>query len=281
MKLALQLHRTRISQEMLDNDVLPVIQRLGLEYEVLPRFHDSKIDVPQGTSLIVVLGGDGTFLAGARLATRHRLPVLGVMVGRLGFLSGVGLSGLEGALRAVLDGTMPVEDRHVLCGKIVSSAGVKFEELAVNDIVAFRHDNDKIRDFKALHDGNLIANYRADGIILSSAMGSTAYTLAAGGPLVHPSLNVIVLTPICAHSLFTKPLVIPPEDEVAIETLGDDDPLQVTFDGAHRVVMGAGDKLIVSTYRESLKVYMPEQADFYRVLREKFQHGYVYGEENA
>jgi NAD+ kinase len=281
MKLALQLHRTRISEEMLDTEVLPVIERLGLEFELLPRFHDSNIEVPEGTSMIVVLGGDGTFLAGARLATRHRLPVLGVMVGRLGFLSGVGLAGLEQALKAVVDGTMPVEDRHVLRGRIVSAAGVKFEELAVNDIVAFRHDNDKIRDFKAFHDGDLIANYRADGIILSSAMGSTAYTLAAGGPLVHPSLNVIVLTPICAHSLFTKPLVIPPEDEVAIEPVGDDDPLLVTFDGAHRVVMGAGDRLVVSSHPESLKVYMPEQADFYRVLREKFQHGYLYGEDNA
>ena len=280
MKAALQVHRTRITDEMLRQEIFPVLEACGVGYELLPRFHDGNVEVSADTDFILVLGGDGTFLAGARLATRLELPILGVMVGRLGFLCSVSLEEMGGALAEIKDSRMPLEERNVLEGSIVSGGVTKANGLAVNDIVVFRHEHDKIRDFSARQCGTLIANYRADGIIVSSALGSTAYTLAAGGPLVHPQMNVMVLTPICAHSLFTKPLVVPPDDGVEIQGHEQSYPLMVTFDGSQRHVLGLGDKIVVKAYKQNLKVFRPEKADFYEVLRQKFQHGYLYGEQN-
>jgi len=281
MKLALQLHPKRVTDELLEQRVFPVLDELGCQYYVLPRRHQGDVRIEAGTDLILVLGGDGTFLYGARLAVEHSLPILGVMVGRVGFLCSVVLDELEDALRAVKLGEMPLEERYALDGAIVSPEGVRAEHIAVNDVVVFRTGMEKIRDFTAHDNGTLIARYRADGIILASATGTTAYTMAAGGPLVHPSLNVIVMTPVCAHSMFTKPLILPPDHGVEITARSESYPMTVSFDGAYVHELHKGDKLTVRTHTTPLRVYRPEQYDFFLVLRQKFQHGYLYGVEDA
>jgi NAD+ kinase len=281
VKIVLQLHPTRITDAMLESDILPVLRGLGCTWQILPRLHGSDVEVDPDAELILVLGGDGTFLAGARLAVRLGVPILGVMVGRLSFLCSVTLDNLGPALRDLMDGKMLLEERCVLHGRIESDGVVTHEEIAVNDIVVFRSQTDRIRDFTATHGGRPIATYRADGIILSTATGSTAYTLAAGGPLVHPTLDLLVLTPICAHSLFTKPLILPPKDEVAVQASPASYPLDVTFDGAARVTMQHGDRLVIQADPDSLRVYRPAEHDFYNVLRLKFQHGYIYGGDHA
>ena len=151
--------------------------------------------------------------------------------------------------------------------------------LALNDIVVSKIETDKLRDIETHHNERLIAHYRSDGIILASPTGSTAYTLSAGGPLVHPALDVIVLTPICAHSLFTKPLVVPSEEPIEVTGLSGSYPLAVSFDGIHKYTMQPGEKLFVKSYPQRLRVYGPEEHDFYEVLRQKFQHGYVFGDD--
>ena len=231
MKVTLQLHPTRITEQLLAEHVLPVLADLGMTYERLPLRHDDDVRVAADTSFILALGGDGTFLSGARVAARYRLPILGVMVGRVGFLCSVTLENMAQALDDVVGRRMPLEERCVLRGRVLKDDVVRHEGLAVNDIVIFRAGSEKIRDFTARHDGRLIANYRADGVILASASGSTAYTLAAGGPLVHPALDLLVMTPVCAHSLFTKPLVLPPAESVVIAGRSGSYPLEVTYDG--------------------------------------------------
>jgi NAD+ kinase len=275
------MHPTRVTDELLETRVLPVLRDLAIDYELLPRKHDDRVPLAPDTDFVLVLGGDGTFLAGARLATNARLPILGVMVGRLGFLCSISLDDMRSALVEVCEGRMPIEERCTLTGRILTDGGVRFESTAVNDIVVFRAVTDKIRDFTACHNGKLIAEYRADGIILASASGSTAYTLAAGGPLVHPALDLLVMTPICAHSLFTKPIVLPPVDDVEIAGRPDSYPLDVSFDGAFRLMLNEGDTLHVRSHPDSLRVYRPSDYDFYQVLRQKFQHGYLYGASDA
>ena len=156
MKAALQLHRSRITDEMLEDTIFPVLRRLGMDYEVLPRFSEEDTTISDDTDMLLVLGGDGTFLTAARLATLYQLPVLGVMVGRLGFLSSVDLPGMESALQNILDGDMPIEERCVLRGKVYAGAELQYEGIAVNDIVVLRHEDDKIREFRARHNGKLL-----------------------------------------------------------------------------------------------------------------------------
>jgi NAD+ kinase len=281
VKAALQLHPTRVTDAILATRIFPVLDELGITYELLPRKHDGQLQLSADVDFILVLGGDGTFLAGARLATRFRVPILGVMIGRLGFLCSVALDDMRAALIEILQQRMPLEERCTLAGRIISEGDLRFEGIAVNDVVVFRSATDNIRDFTARHNGRLIAEYRADGIILASASGSTAYTLAAGGPLVHPALDLLVLTPVCAHSMFTKPLVLPPVDDIEIAGRPGSYPFDVSFDGAQRVTMGEDDRLHVSSHPDSLRVYRPRDYDFYQVLRTKFQHGYLYEGNDA
>ena len=277
MKAALQVHPTRVTGEILEQDILPALKRCGIDHHILPTGHYGEAELESTDDLVIAVGGDGTFLAGARLAARYGLPVLGVMVGRLGFLCTVSLADLVESLEQIVEGRMLIEERSLLRGRIIGTDGDKFSETAINDVVVHRLETENLRDFTARYGGELIAHYRADGIILASATGSTAYTLSAGGPLVHPVLNVLTLTPICAHSLFSKPLVLPPSKEV--EILGRDRsyPLSASFDGAIRVRMEEGDRLVVSEHNGKLKVYRPEGYDFFEVLRQKLQHGYIFG----
>jgi NAD+ kinase len=279
VKVALQVHPTRISDELIAERVQPVLARLGFDSYVLERRHDGSVILADQTQFILTIGGDGTFLHGAHVALRHGVPIIGVKVGRLGFLCSTTLVDLENTIAQIKDGSMPLEERHVLNGCVLNDGVIRYQQIALNDIVLFRSETDKLRDLKAYDNGNLIAHYRADGIILSTALGSTAYNMSAGGPLVHPSIKVIVLTPICAHSLFTKPLVLPPGNEIKIEAQAGSYPLTVSFDGEFHSSLGDGDQLVASSFRDSLIIYRPERYDFYQVLRQKFQHGYVYGED--
>jgi NAD+ kinase len=280
LKVALQVHPRRVTDSMLRREVYPVLRERNIEWQLLPRIYQGPVHVEPDVAMVLVIGGDGTFLSGARLAARLQFPVLGVNVGRLGFLCNAELSELPALLDHLVAGELPVELRHVLRGRIVAESGEeKLDRLAVNDIVVNRSRTEKIRDFHARYGGQLIAHYRADGIILSSALGSTAYTLSAGGPLVHPDLDAIVMTPICAHSLFTKPLVLPPGRDVEIEGPPSSYPLGVTMDGIPKRDMERGDRLVVSVSEHPLQVYRAPGYDFFAVLREKFQHGYIYGDE--
>jgi NAD+ kinase len=280
MKVALQIHPTRIPDEMLQERVYPILARLDCESYALPRRHDGEIELAADTDLVLTLGGDGTFLYGSRVALLHGVPIIGVKVGRLGFLCSFELADLHEALADVLAGRMPIEERHVLHGEIVSGQSSGGVHVALNDIVVFRSDRDTLRDLTAYDNGQLIARYRADGVILATALGSTAYNMSAGGPLVHPSMELIILTPICAHSLFTKPLVLPPTDRIEIVGSEGSHPLTVSFDGEYHATLNDGDRLVVSSCDTRLKLYRPESYNFYQVLRRKFQHGYVYEESS-
>lgn len=279
MSIALQVHPSRITDEMLSERIFPALDGLGLEHYVLPRNHDDTVALEPDTDYILALGGDGTFLHGARLAVRHDVPIIGVMVGRLGFLCGTTLEAMGSSVADIQNGQMPVELHHVLNGRIVNGDETRYEQVALNDVVVFRSDTEKLRDLQAYDNGELIAHYRADGIILATALGSTAYTMSAGGPLVHPSLELIILTPICAHSLFTKPLVLPPGHQIEIVGEESSYPLTVSFDGNFLYPLHDGDKLVVSSDDRKLKIYRPTEYDFYEVLQRKFQHGYVYGKD--
>ncbi|MCB1216025.1 NAD(+)/NADH kinase [bacterium] len=281
MKAALQLHPSKVTRRYLEEKVYPSLIEHDIAHYLLPKRHDGDVELEDGTDFLVVIGGDGTFLAGAKVAVRYDIPVLGVMTGRLGFLCNVAIDEFPQVMARIARGQMPQETRSILKGTVRSESSGDISHLAVNDVVVYRTGSHRIREFVATDNNKLIARYRGDGVIISSSTGSTAYTLAAGGPLLHPQLDAIVLSPICAHSLFTKPLVLPPDNRVTIRGARGSYPLMVSFDGGQRVKLLSGDSISVVSYGSRLKVFKPHDEDFYEVLREKFQHGYLYGGEDA
>jgi NAD+ kinase len=281
MKAALQLHPSKVNKTYLNTHVFPILDTLKIRHYVLPKRHDSDIVLEKGTDFIIVLGGDGTFLAGAKAAVRYDIPIIGVMTGRLGFLCNVSIDEFGDVMKRIARGQVNVETRTLLQGTVHSKGSEDISDLAINDVVVYRTGSHRIREFIATDNDMLIARYRGDGMIVASPTGSTAYTLAAGGPLLHPKLNAIVLSPICAHSLFTKPLVLSPDHHITIRGAKGSYPLMVSFDGGRRIKLLSGDYISVAAFDARLKIYKPHDDDFYEVLREKFQHGYLYGGEDA
>lgn len=281
MKAALQLHPSKVTRRYLEKRVYPSLLENGISHYLLPKRHDGDVELEEDTNLVIVIGGDGTFLSGAKVAVRYDIPVVGVMTGRLGFLCNVSIGEFAQVVKRIAEGSMPVETRTLLTGTVHSHSSGEITHLAVNDVVVYRTGSHRIREFVAMDNGKLIARYRGDGIIISSSTGSTAYTLAAGGPLLHPQLDAIVVSPICAHSLFTKPLVLPPDNRVTIRGAKGSYPLMVSFDGGTRIKLLSGDSISVVAHDRRLKMYKPHDEDFYEVLREKFQHGYLYGGEDV
>ena len=281
MKAALQLHPSKVTRRYLEKKVYPALIENEINHYLLPKRHDGEVELESGTDLIIVIGGDGTFLSGAKIAVKYDIPVVGVMTGRLGFLCNVAIAEFAEVIGRIAKGEMPVETRTLLKGVVHSENAEDISHLAVNDVVVYRTGSHRIREFVATDNNKLIARYRGDGIIISSSTGSTAYTLAAGGPLLHPQLDALVLSPICAHSLFTKPLVLPPDNRISIRGAKGSYPLMVSFDGGKRIKLLSGDSISVVAYNSRLKIYKPNDDDFYEVLREKFQHGYLYGGEDA
>ena len=281
MKAALQLHPSKVTRRYLESKVYPALLECGIHHYLLPKRHDGDVELEDDTDLIIVIGGDGTFLSGAKVAVRYDIPVVGVMTGRLGFLCNVSIGEFASVMARIAEGKIDIETRSLLKGTVHSGSSGDLTHLAVNDVVIYRTGSHRIREFVATDNNKLIARYRGDGIIISSATGSTAYTLAAGGPLLHPQLDALVLSPICAHSLFTKPLVLPPDNRITIRGAKGSYPLMVSFDGGRRIKLLSGDSISVVAYSNRLRIYKPHDDDFYEILREKFQHGYLYGGGDA
>ena len=230
--------------------------------------------------LVVVLGGDGTLLSVARKAAGGP-PILGVNLGHLGFLTEVARPELYPVLVEVLAGRYAVEPRSLLEVEHTKSAGEKVHFRALNDVVLAKSALSRMIELLLTVDGKLVARYRADGLVISTPTGSTAYNLSAGGPILHPLLPVSVLTPICPHTLTLRPLVVPDSSviEVTIETRGDAfesraDRVYLTVDGQEGCELGFGDRVQVT--RSSQPAYLVrtgERSSIFEGLRNKLHWG--------
>jgi NAD+ kinase len=227
--------------------------------------------------LLVVLGGDGTLLGAAgRLARAGcTVPVLAVNFGSLGFLTEVTLPELYPALEQAIAGRTAVELRRMLSARIVRADGTVDTYLALNDVVIGKGPLSRMIDLAVSVDTHFVARFRADGLILATPTGSTAYNLSAGGPIVHPAVDAIVLTPIAPHTLTNRPIVLPASItiEVAASHDGDapSDDMFVTFDGQTGVGLARGDTLQVTRAPQVLQLLKPMLRSYYAVLRQKLK----------
>jgi NAD+ kinase len=226
--------------------------------------------------LVIAVGGDGTLLSVARSLGRSRTLVMGINLGGLGFLTEFSSAALEDSLARVLEGSYEVEQRMMLSVEIVRKGAANAKHLVLNDAVINKSALARILDIEVTVGDEPITVYKADGLILSTPTGSTAYCLSAGGPIVHPRMQAIVVTPICPHTLTNRPLVVPPD--LVLEARirdgeGEENVFLLTLDGQVGLPLARTDRVRVrrSAHRLSM-VKFPEQ-DYFQVLRRKLKWG--------
>ncbi len=223
--------------------------------------------------LMVVLGGDGTLLAVARTAGPREVPVLGVNLGALGFLAEIPLDELYPVLGAVLDGEVrPTRRLMLLCG--VERGGRRVAEyVALNDAVINKGAMSRIIDLETSINGEYVTTYRADGLIVSTPTGSTAYCLSAGGPILYPTLGALVLTPICPHTLTNRPLVVPDDVTIEIEQGSASEEVSLTLDGQIGFQLQHRDAVVVRRAPRMLPLITSPKRNYFEVLRTKLKWG--------
>ncbi len=219
-----------------------------------------------------MLGGDGTLLSMARLVGDLGVPILGVNLGGLGFLTALTVEELFPALEACLRGEMVIDERMMLAAAVVRQGERLTEYVALNDVVITKSAMSRIINLEVAVDGKLATAYRADGLIVSTPTGSTAYCLSAGGPIVFPTMDAVVLTPICSHTLTNRPIVLP--GGVAIEvTLLSDQDVALTLDGQVSLALKRSDIVEIRPAAARIRLLRPPQKHFFSVLRTKLKWG--------
>jgi NAD+ kinase len=222
--------------------------------------------------LVIVLGGDGTLMSTAR-AQRHGVPILGVNLGGLGFLTEINRGELYPCLVEILAGRCATEPRSLLDVELQRPGGSTLSYKALNDVVITKSALARIIDLRIEVDGRLVARYRSDGLILSTPTGSTAYNLSAGGPIVYPSLPVIVLTPICPHTLTHRPLVVPESSLVEVRLETPDEEVYLTIDGQEGTTLEPNDRVRVRSSQVHANLVRISGRSFYDSLRSKLRWG--------
>jgi NAD+ kinase len=223
--------------------------------------------------LIVVLGGDGTLLSVARAADGLAVPILGVNLGGLGFLAATTLEALYPTLEGVLGGEYSAEARIMLAATLARGAATVAGYLAVNDVVIAKGALGRLIDLEVRVDGQLMTEYRADGLILATPTGSTAYNLSAAGPILFPTMDAVVLTPICSHALTNRPIALPGTARLEVVLLSDTPDVVLSVDGQVGLPIVAGDVVRVGRAQARLHLIRDPQKTYFQVLRAKLKWG--------
>ncbi len=218
--------------------------------------------------LAVVVGGDGTMLGIARQLARHGTPLVGINQGRLGFITDIALHDVENALGLLLEGDYEEEHRAMLEGDVQRDGEALFSSIALNDVIVSRGATAGMVELRIEIDGDFVANLRADGLIVGSPTGSTAYALSAGGPILHPGIAAWVLVPIAPHDLSNRPIVVPDRGEVTVEIVAGRDA-SVNFDMQSFTSLNHGDRIRVRRSPHRVRFLHPRSWSYYATLRSK------------
>jgi NAD+ kinase len=233
----------------------------------------SRNELPGQVDLLVVLGGDGTLLAAVRALNRKAVPILAVNLGGLGFLTVITREELYPTLEMVLAGNLHTERRVQLEGELIRADEVISSFLALNDVVLNKGAIARILDFDVLVNGRFISTYKSDGLIISTPTGSTAYSLAAGGPVVTPAVEAFLVTPICAHTLTNRPLVLPDTVEIEVVVKSQREAAYLTVDGQVGLAAHSEDIVRVKKARSTVELVQPPSKTYFEILRQKLKWG--------
>ncbi len=230
-------------------------------------------ELPAAVDLLIVLGGDGTLLATARLMGDQKVPILPVNLGGLGFLTSVTLAELYPILEQILEGKNRISERVLLQVEVIRAGKAVEGHRALNDAVLNKGAVARMIDLDLHIDGGYVCSYKADGLIISTPTGSTAYSLAAGGPIIYPAVEAFVITPICPHTLTNRPVVIPDNARVEIGFSAGEEPVYLTLDGQVGVELRPGDRIAVSKAPNKLRLVRPAKKTYFEILRSKLKWG--------
>jgi NAD+ kinase len=229
--------------------------------------------VPDGCELCVVLGGDGTLLSAARAVSHREIPILAVNLGGLGFLTSIPMRDLFPQLERAVEGVHEFTRRKMLRVSLLREGTLVAEYHALNDVVIAKSNIARIVDLEAWAGNSFICEYKADGLIISTPTGSTAYSLSAGGPIVYPTVNAICLTPICPHTLTNRPLIVPSDMALKIVSRAKDEDAYLTVDGQLGSPLESGDAVECSASDFDILLIRTPDKTFFDVLRQKLKWG--------
>jgi len=221
---------------------------------------------------VLVLGGDGTLLSAARAVANEDIPILAVNLGSLGFLTEIPLNELYVSLEAADLGQCPVEQRSVLECRLVRNGECVLRHFALNDVVVNKSAISRLVEFDLYIDGSFVFQYKADGVIIATPTGSTAYSLAAGGPVLMPSVDAFVVTPVCPHSLTHRPLVVTQSSQIELKVETGEEQAFLSIDGQVGLPVEQGDQVLCQRAEHSVKL-MRVRRTFFEVLRNKLKWG--------
>jgi NAD+ kinase len=219
--------------------------------------------------LVISLGGDGTLLTAARALADVDTPLLGINLGRLGFLADVSFDDFESYLDAVIEGRYSIEQRFLIEGNFYDGTNLVSTNIALNDIILHSYESSSMIEYEISSGGDLIHVQRSDGVIVTTPTGSTAYALSGGGPIMHPSLNTLAIVPICPHTLSNRPIVLPGDQPIEVRLGQDSSIAKVSYDGHSTAIVNQDSRVHITRYPKPLTLLHPEDYDYFQVLRAK------------
>jgi NAD+ kinase len=242
----------------------------------------NKPSLPDTLKWVVVLGGDGTLLGAARKVGGHGIPILGVNLGGLGFLTSIPIDRLYSSIEMILSGDLEVEDRLMIETKILRDEKEVFCFKSLNDVVINKGALARIIDLDVFINDEFLTTYRSDGLIISTPTGSTAYNLAAGGPILYPTMSNFIVTPICPFTLTNRPIILPDSETVLI-TMGkkSEEEVILTFDGQVGFDLLHGDKVLIYKSKERIELFKSPDQTYFEILRKKMMWGGVTYNQNG
>ncbi len=232
----------------------------------------TRSELPGQVDLIIVFGGDGTLLATARAVNRRPIPLLAVNLGGLGFLTVISREELYPTLERVLAGQFSTERRVQIEADAGRADEVIGSFLALNDVVLNKGAIARVLDFDVCVDGQFISTYKADGLIVSTPTGSTAYSLAAGGPVITPAVQAFIVTPICAHTLTNRPIVLPDNVNITVQVKSERESVYLTVDGQVGIAVRSGDTVRIRKANSTVELVKSEKS-YFEILRQKLKWG--------
>ena len=234
---------------------------------------NNSVIIAEQADLIIVVGGDGSILNTARTFVDNNIPILGINLGRLGFLADVSVGQMFDIVSKVLKGEYTKEERCLLCCQVEQDGQIVYQSVALNDIVINRQDALKMIEFDVYIDDKFVNNQRADGLIITTPTGSTAYALSSGGPIMHPGVNAIGLVSICPHTMSHRPLIVPGDSGIIVRIKDNSEGVSIHVDGQTSCPIVPGQEIRVRQHGSFIHLLHPKDYDYFEIIRSKLHWG--------
>lgn len=279
--IAVIYKRTRLEAAGLANDLSKWLEQRGIEVFCRENIDKTggtscayeKLEIPEGMDAVIVLGGDGTFLSVARFLESRPTPIVGVNLGGLGFLTEISIENCYQEVEQILAGNYEIEERMRLEVAIRREGKEIFRQSVLNDAVINKGALARIVDLQTTIDGRYLTSYRADGLIVATPTGSTAYNLSAGGPIVYPTAQAVIISPICSFTLTNRPIILPADVTIQVELGEPTEYVTLTCDGQVGCDLIPSDTIVISPSPHPLKLIKTPSVDYFEILRTKLKWG--------